>query len=80
MMEYPKERELDGIYFRVRREEQWLNICFTDMTNEEKDMITKDRSWEWMKNLAYRLADVIREIGDQFDIVREMSFDEDTEQ
>ena len=47
---------------------------------EEKDMITKDRSWEWMKNLAYRLADVIREIGDQFDIVREMSFDEDTEQ
>ena len=79
-MEYPKERELDGIYFHVRREEQWLNICFTDMTTEEKDMITKDRSWEWMKNLAYRLADVIREIGDQFDIVREMSFDEDTEQ
>ena len=25
-MEYPKERDLDGIYFRVRREEQWSNI------------------------------------------------------
>lgn len=79
-MEYPKERKLDGIYFRVRREEQWSNICFTDMTPEEKDMVTKDRSWEWMKSLAYRLADVVREIGDQLDIVGKLSFGEDHEQ
>ena len=79
-MEYPKERDLDGIYFRVRREEQWSNICFTDMTPEERDMVRKDRSREWMKSLAYRLADVVREIGDQLDIVGKLSFEEDQEQ
>ena len=79
-MEYPKERDLDGIYFRVRREEQWSNICFTDMTPKERDMVTKDRSREWMKSLAYRLADVVREIGDQLDIVGKLSFEEDQEQ
>ena len=76
-MEYPRERELDGIYFRVEREGRWCNICFTDLTPEERDAVTKDRSNEWMKNLAYRLADITREIGDYFDIVKETTSEEE---
>lgn len=30
-------RELDGYYFRVKREDKWENICFSDLTDEEMD-------------------------------------------
>ena len=78
-MDYPKERELDGIYFRVKREDRWRNICFSDMTVEEREIVTSGRSSEWIKSLAYRLADVIREIGDQFEIERAKSCDKESE-
>ena len=32
-------RDLDGIYFRVKRDDRWQNICFSDMTDEEIDTI-----------------------------------------
>ena len=70
-MGYPRERELDGIYFRIRRGDRWENICFSDLTEEERNTVTEGRSPEWMKNLAFKLADVIREIGDQLDLVKE---------
>lgn len=31
-----KKRELCGIYFRVKRDGKYENICFTDMTEEEQ--------------------------------------------
>ena len=34
MIGYPQERNLDGIYFRVLRNNKYHNICFTDMTKE----------------------------------------------
>ena len=37
-------RNLDGVYFRVKRDDKWQNICFTDLTNEETDTILKDRT------------------------------------
>lgn len=61
-------RNLDGIYFRVKRGENWENICFSDLTPEERDEHFKDCSAEWWKNVAYVLADTIKEIGDTFDI------------
>ena len=70
-MGYPRERELDGIYFRIRRGDSWENICFSDLTEEERITVTEGRSPEWMKSLAFKLADVIREIGDQLDLVKE---------
>ncbi len=72
-MEYPKERNLDGIYFRIKRNDHWCDICFTDLTADEKESVMKDRSIEWMEKLACNLADVIREIGDLFDVVKEIN-------
>lgn len=68
-MEYPIERNLDDVFFRVERDGRWLNLCFSDMTSEEREGVCKNRSGEWFKSLAFILADTLRDIGDQLDIV-----------
>lgn len=61
-------RNLDGVYFRVQRDGKWQNICFSDLTIEERDKVCQNHSTDWFKSLAYFLADVIKDIGDEFDI------------
>ena len=61
-------RELDGVYFRIERDGKWQPICFSDLTEEEREKICEGRSAEWLKSLVYHLADCIKEIGKQFDI------------
>ena len=58
-------RELDGVYFRIGRE----NICFSDLSEEQQDEVMKERSEEWLKSLCKILAGCLKAIGDQFDIV-----------
>ena len=64
-------RNLDGIYFRVKREENYENVCFSDLSIEERDKVCEGRSAEWFKKMAYYLADRLRNIGDEFDILVE---------
>lgn len=59
-------RKLDGVFFRIGRE----NICFSDLTEEQQDEVMKERSQEWLKSLCKILANCLKAIGDQFDIVR----------
>lgn len=63
------DRNLDGIYFRVERGGKWMSVCFSDMTPKEREIIG-DRPAEWWKAVAEHLADCLREIGDEFDIMR----------
>ena len=65
------DRNLDGVYFRVQRDDKWQNICFSDLTADEREEIGKDRSLEWWKSLAFILADRLKEIGDELDIIAE---------
>ena len=65
------DRNLDGVYFRVKRDGKWCNVCFSDMTKEERDEVIGDRSVEWWRSLAYIMADTLRSVGDQLDIYRE---------
>jgi hypothetical protein len=62
-------RNLDGIYFRVKRNNKYENVCFSDLTETERDEICKDRPAEWFKSVAYHLAERLQAIGDVFDIV-----------
>ena len=69
-----KKRELCGIYFRVKRDGKYENICFTDMTEEEQRKLLDDDlllSEEDLCNLCLRLAQVVRNLGDMFDISAE---------
>lgn len=63
-------RELDGCYFRIQRDGKWQSICFSDLTEIERDPVMKDRDERWLKSLCGHLADCLREIGDELDIIR----------
>lgn len=69
MAGYPKKRNMDGVYFRVERDGKWENICFTDLTDEERRKACEGRSNEWLESLIRYLADLLREIEDDFDLV-----------
>ena len=60
-------RNLDGVYFRIGKE----NICFSDLTDEQKTNVMKNRDTEWLKSLCIILGNTIKEIGDELDIVKE---------
>lgn len=62
-------RNLDGCYFRVNRNEKWQNVCFSDLTEEEQNEVLKDKGIEYLKSLCIRLASTIKTIGEEFDII-----------
>lgn len=69
-------RELDGVYFRIKRNDKWDNICFSDLTEEEMNEVLKDKDIEWLKSLCIILGKTLKEIGDYFDIYSGIEEDE----
>ena len=65
------KRNLDGLYFRVQRNGKWENVCFSDLTVEEIEEVSKDRDANWWKQVALHLKERLNDIGEQFDIVAE---------
>ena len=70
-MEVNMNRNLDGIYFRVKRDDKWLNVCFSDLSDDEMEEVMQDRPVEWLKDMCKILGRTIRDIGDQLDIAME---------
>lgn len=64
-----RQRKLSGIYFRVQRDGKFDSIDFTDLTDEEREVIVNEMSPTAMRGMIRRLADVVHKIGDQLDIV-----------
>lgn len=64
-----EKRNLDGIYFRVKRDYKWDDVCFSDLTDEEREEVMNNKNVEWYKSMCRILANTIRNIGEQFDIV-----------
>ena len=62
-------RDLDGVYFRVQRNGEWENICFSDLNENEMDVILDNRTNDWYKNLCKILARTLKEIGNNFKII-----------
>lgn len=77
MSKYPVKRDLEGVYFRIKRDEHYQAVCFSDLTKEERETVLEGKNIEWIKNLAYRLAEVIHLIGDEFDIIYQYNNQED---
>ena len=66
------KRNLDGVYFRMKDSDgTWGNICFSDLTDEQREDVMKGRDEKWLKSLCQTLAKVIRRIGDEFDLMAE---------
>ena len=66
-------RDFDGIYFRVFRCGKWTDVCFSDLTESEQREVLVRYNTKQLTNMCIKLARVIREIGDQFDIRRGFS-------
>lgn len=73
----PAKRDLDGVYFRVKRDGEWGNVCFSDMTPEEREEVIGSRRPEWWKSLAGIMADCLRAVGDQFEIVSNQNHEDE---
>ena len=67
-----QNRNLDGVYFRIQRDGKWENICFSDLTTQERVEVMKDKGEVWLKSLSCILADTIRNIGDKMGLVGEL--------
>lgn len=64
------KRNLDGVFFRVKNEDgTYDNVCFSDLTEAQQDEMMNGRTEEWLKSMCKILANVIKTIGDEFDIV-----------
>lgn len=63
-----EKRNLDGAYFRVKRDGKWQKICFSDLTDEEMDAMLNGRTEMWLKSLCKHLGKTVRFLGDKFDI------------
>jgi hypothetical protein len=62
------KRNLSGIWFSVIREGKACNICFEDLTDYEQLVIIKRGKKEYIGSLAQKLADVLNEIGEKYNI------------
>lgn len=55
-------RNLDGIYFRIYRDEKWQDICFTDLLNDEVLNVIRNRNEEWFIKMYEELERVLNKI------------------
>ena len=62
-------RELDGIYLRIKRDGKYQPVCLSDMTEEELNENLDPAKGEWLKGAVIHLADCLHGIGEQFGIV-----------
>lgn len=65
------DRNLDGVYFRIKRNDKWENVCFSDLTEEEMLSVMTGRNETWLKSLCVVLGKTIKNIGDSLDLVCE---------
>ena len=74
-----KQRNLDGAYFRVNRDGKWLSICYSDMTEDERNTVIYDRMSDkpldeqasYYRRLAEIMADSLYDMGEQLGVMCE---------
>lgn len=66
----PQERNLSGIYTRVKRDGKFQSIDITDMTREElADFLNNEKiSVGYLARLVQNLVETVQTIADKFDI------------
>ena len=59
-------RELDGIYLRIKRDGKYRPVCLSDMTREELEETLNPERGEWLKGAVIHLALTLHAIGYKF--------------
>ena len=66
---FPNVRDLDGVFIRAERYGEWCNRCFTDLTTDEQQDFLDSLDLKGLKRMCMIMAETLRKVGDQFDIV-----------
>lgn len=66
------KRDLDGYYFRINRDGKVDNLCWSDMTEEERFRAIERFDKAALRRFCIGLGTVIRQIGDELDLVCKM--------
>ena len=64
-------RNLDGIYYRVKRGEKWENVCLSDLTDEERRPFLEKLNKEGLISCVDHLCDCLKEVSEYCDVVKE---------
>ncbi len=67
-MDYPIKRELDSVYYRVKRGENWESLCASDLTEEERREWFETMTKPELIRMSLLLAGTLRAIGDELNI------------
>lgn len=67
-MNYPTIRDMDGVYFRVKRNGEYHAICWSDLTDEEREQMSGGRPLEWWREMALIMTRQLRYVGDELDL------------
>lgn len=70
-MEYPIQRHLDCTRFKMKRNDKWYDLCFTDLTIDERNEVMNRSGEELLRDMCHIMAVYLRALGDEFDVVRE---------
>ncbi len=63
------DRNLDAVYFRVKRGGKFESVCFSDLTERQMRQVLEGNSREFLREMCVILGLRIRRIGDELDIV-----------
>lgn len=70
MNEYKFQRNLDGVYFRVKRGDKYENVCFSDLNEDEMRKVLKGKKKDWLFEMCITLGNTIYDMGQQLQVVR----------
>lgn len=65
---HPVKRGLDPVFLRVKRDGEYTDRCFTDLTLEEQQKFMDTLEKEGLKRLVLALANALRDLGDQLNV------------
>lgn len=65
------DRNLDGIYAKIRRGNMVQAVCLSDMTDKELDEVLKDKCESYLRGAVKHLAKMLKEVGDITDYRKE---------
>lgn len=65
-----KQRNLDGIYVMINRDNESQPVCLSDMTRDELEEFLPEKSPEWLMGAVIHLAQTLYAVGDKFGIER----------
>lgn len=70
MNEYKFQRNLDGVYFRVKRGDKYESVSFSDLNEDEMRKVLKGKKKDWLFEMCITLGETIYDMGQQLQVVR----------